>query len=95
VSFLDARHATGTDSINTWRAIYTVHGSDVTFTHAMSTLVGVAPGHPVTDALFGATGALLNDRLVRTQRAGSRLKMTVSGYSLTLSEITFSTDRPS
>jgi hypothetical protein len=95
VSFLDARHATGTDSINTWRAIYTVHGSDVTFTHAMSTLVGAAPGHPVTDALFGATGALLNERPVRTQRAGSRLKMTVSGYSLRLSEITFSTDRPS
>jgi hypothetical protein len=84
VSFLDERHATGTDSINTWRAIYVVHGSDVTFTHAMDTLVGVAPGHPVTDALFGATGALLNDRPVRTQRAGSRLTMTVSGYSLRL-----------
>jgi heat shock protein HslJ len=93
VSFLDARHATGTDSINTWRAIYMVHGSDVTFTQAMSTLVGAAPGHPVTDALFGATGALLNDRPVRTQRSESRLSMTVGGYSLTLSEMTFSTDR--
>jgi hypothetical protein len=72
------------DSINIWRALYEVHGWDVTFTHAMSAAVGAAPGQPVIDALFGATGARLKDRPVHTHGAGSRLTMTVSGYSLRL-----------